>query len=280
VWLLYPHKRLWGRFGSAPVNEYDEWEVRPVRWHRDPYPQGHWATVSVFEDGSYWDGHESPWRRPGGDWEMRGRAAYVYFNPTAQDIRWATRHTDFWHHKGRMPVVYLGQTTSKMPGITVSHCGGVMSYSRGKTLQVDEAMGRRVSTRVWWEKMWDTEKPKHRFSCPGGWRHDERIRWPSIFGKWAESVGSDVFIPQDNGTWEELEEATSCEYYVVLSTRETMPFDAMMAAARGATVIGPDIPIYRELFDHKWLYPVVHQGHDVVAWGQADVREWFLNRFS
>lgn len=286
AYLLYPHRRLWARYGSAPINQYDEWEVRPIRWTRDMDKGGMFASAAVFEDGVIWKGREdndpfdAPWRRFMSETMRRRRATITYLNPTQKDIEWMGKHLDYWKDFRRTGGLLLGQPLNGLPAWSIHNTEGFLAYDKAWRDEANRTLPYKNATGILWRRFWDYSDHKHFISAPGTWRHTGRIRWPSLVGSWAAKKGWECHEGADTGRWEDVEEATDCAFYVIAETQATMPFDALIAAARGATVIAPDYGMYRRIFDQKWLYPVHSSGHDALAWGQADVREWLYSRLS
>ena len=284
VWLAYPHKRLWARYGSAPVNKYDEWEIRPIRWERQMDSWGLLASAAIFEDGVIWKGRETgqildaPWRTRERDEKKGRRASVVYLNPLRRDIEYGGRYSDFWHDKRRIPHLILGQPSRFLPKWATHECRGILAYDRQYRDLVNRETNPYFATSLHWRRFWDKEEPKHFISAPHEFRHTLRNRWPSMVKSWCERKGWPCHVPEDTGRWQDVEDATSCRFYVVASTAETLPFDAMIAYARGAMVIAPDVGVFPRIFHKKWLYPVHESGNHSLAWSQVEVREWLYNR--
>lgn len=277
VYLLHPSRYFWARYGSCPWSDYDEWEVRPVRWTRPLLASGFLSTYASFEEGCHFYGIKAPWRDVSDKYQRR--AGVIYLNPTHRDLRWGAQHREKWKNDLNTPQFYLGHpSTGTVPRSAIGIADGYYAYTRPYYDAVKADFGGRGYGLNYMDLLGPSREPSHKVVAAPNWRHQQRARYPSMVEGWCEDIGVDCHAPEDDGRWETMLDATDTEFYFVASTRETVPFDAMLAAARGAKVVGPSLPLWKELFDHKWLYPVALGAHNEAVWSQTEVREWFRAR--
>lgn len=278
MWMLYPNESHPERYGSRPVNEYDQWEVRPIRRNGKPlYSGGILHTVAAFEDGCLRLGIKAPWREFNKD---NRRAAVIYLNPTSRDIRFIQKHWRNFKKAYNIPDFFIGQSsTGKMPLGVGTWAEGIMVYDKGSKKhyksRIDKFHVEEVGQKNFWNKM---EHPRRRVAFASNWGHALRQRSHGVPQKWFHDWGYNTHVPEAD-RWQDVVDATDSEYYMVYSRRESIPFDAMRAISRGATLIAPDIKLYRRLPGKKVLYPARDCGHGQIAFSTTDVRLWLQNKF-
>ena len=303
VHLKYPTSNLYARYGvkGAETWEGDRWEIGTLRIPGKPlYPWGMMETFAKFEDGCQFGEsgvHPPPWRRQrrfGGqaNRSMKGagkrRGIPIYLNPTFRDCEYLRRHKEEWGSYYRCPKIMLGYTTPLgIPKGILEHTRSFYCLNRPDTDRI------RDSTQAY--KAY--EIPTKRFrnymggitdkcvSIAPNWRNKKRQRKPWA-AHWIREDFPGIRVKEQtrDATWEELLDATNCSIYVILSECETIPFDAYLAAARGAIIVAPNtelfsnIAVFRNAKGKKWLYPVRDYGHNRYGWSHTEVRHWLLPR--
>ena len=278
VWMLYPNERHPERYGSCPVNQYDKWEIRPIRRNHKPlYSGGIMHTVASFEDGCMRLGIKAPWR----EHNKKGRrATSIYLNPTSKDVRFIQRGWRKFKQHYNIPDLYIGQPSGgKLPRDVMAWGDGIFCYDKVAQKNIKQAVTDWGVNLMDYGRMWEPEGFGHELTIATNWGHDMRQRQPDICRKWFEDWGFRVHVPQGN-RWQDMMDAARSKYYVVMSRRETVPFDAKIAISCGSTLIAPDIPLYRRLpGKNKILYPARDCGRGEVAFSTTDVRFWLHNKF-
>ena len=305
VHLKYPTDKMWARYGMPQAKAWkgDLWEIGTLRTPGKPlYPWGMMHTFAAFEDGCLFskesDPHSAPWRRRrpvGGQsnrepqWALRRRGIPIYLNPTPRDIEYLRRHEKFWSNKYRCPKICLGfmRPNSVPHGLlgkvdwwyTLNPADAkYVRDTTGKSYLAAEAPSKKIG------KYLGVSKSKA-ISIAPNWRSVTRQRRP-FPAHWMREEFPDlkVKLPVRDSTWEEVVEATDCAIYIILSERETIPFDAYIAAARGAIIVAPNtplfqnIPMYRNKSAKKWLYTVRDYGHNRYGWSHTEIRQWLIPR--
>ena len=109
------------------------------------------------------------------------------------------------------------------------------------------------------------------------WRDMNVIRLPHVAENFGKALGLGVYMPKNNGTWEDFLLGTDTSFYILASAKEQVPFDAMIALARGATLVAPDVPIFQNLPGKKQLYPAKMSG-DRIIWSQTEVEQFLKGK--
>jgi len=304
VHLRYPSNRMWARYGVKGSEAWkgDRWEIGTLRVPGKPlYPWGLMHTFAAYEDGCIFskenDGpHSAPWRRRrkyGGhtnrscEWAGRRRGVPIYLNPTPRDIEYLRRHKKYWKNPHRCPKIMLGFTRPN--GVPRDLLPLVDCWY---TLNPEDAAFIRDTTKRPYLAAQAPSKKIGKYlgvshskaiSIAPNWKSATRIRRP-FAATWMKDgfPEAEVKLPKRDATWEEVVDATDCGIYIILSERETVPFDAYIAAARGAIIVAPNtplfqnIPMYRNKSAKKWLYTVRDYGHNRYGWSHTEVRQWLI----
>lgn len=303
VHLLYPTDRHHARYEmpSARVWREDMMEVRTIRWGSAPLHGGNMMqTFAMYEDGCLWGPsgyHSAPWRRrrrygsgynPDPEPAGKRRGIPIYLNPTLKDLKYLRNNKAYWSHHWRCPKVVLGFVApGSIPQSVVNLVDHFYCLNKEDQSTVRASLGPGKAFRI----------PTKEFKKYAGFAHDKAIsvapNWRNMRRQrkpWPETwIGQEfpalkVKTQARDATWEEVLDATDCSIYIILSEQETIPFDAYLAAARGAIIVAPDtplfrnIPMYRNFESKKWLYPVRDYGHNRYGWSHTEVRQWLLPR--
>jgi len=271
VWILHPTDYQKPHYGVYRVNEYDKWEIRPIRRNqRANDPNGVLATVAMFEEGCHRKKIRAPWREHNS--KMR-RANVVYLNPSRKDIYWGSENYEKFKQVWNIPRITLGEPLGyALPHNMSAWVDGIWSYSKESAKRIAEAMWPQFSTRLPWEKLWKKRETPSRYRTAflaHDWGDIGSMRHPELARAWVPA-GIEVKTCKNSRLGLDLVRATACDLYIIASTRESVPFDAMIALARGCTLVAPDQPIFRRLPGRKILYPSYNAG-DKILWSQGDV---------
>tara|TARA_R110000824_G_scaffold315135_2_gene502223 strand:- start:1219 stop:2271 length:1053 start_codon:yes stop_codon:yes gene_type:complete len=275
VWMVYPDRRLWARYGSSPVSGFEEWEIRPIRRNADLSPGGYMETVAKFEDSCHFLGIDAPWRTFG----KKKRASAVYLNPTERDVRWIQKnHSRFKRHYN-LPKFHTGQPADrKLPFGVTQFSDLIWCYDRQARDKLADAFSPYYSKRIPWERFWKKDRnPAYQAVAAPDWRDKSVIRHQSAAKCWGEAMGMDTEIVENGGRWEDFLLGTSCSMYIIATTREHIPYDAFAALARGATLVAPDVPAFQNLHGKKILYPAKMVG-DGIVWSQSEVEHYLTGK--
>ena len=305
VHLYYPSDKMWARYGvpQAATWKGDGWEVGTLRLPgKKLYPWGFMHSFAAYEDGCVYSNesevHSAPWRRRpiyGGhtnrhpEYSGNRRGIPIYLNPTPRDLEYLRRHERFWRHPKRCPKIMLGFTQPNgVPRglLPLVNCWYTLNptdarYVRentGKSFMAAEIPSKKIGKTLGISK-------SRAISIAPNWRSATRQRRP-FAATWMKDEFPDleVKLPKRDSTWEEVVDATDCAIYIILSERETIPFDAYLAAARGAIIVAPNtplfqnIPMYLNKSAKKWLYTVRDYGHNRYGWSHTEVRQWLIPR--
>lgn len=281
VWIMVPNERHMAYHGAYPVGEFDKWEIRPIRWRNRPLDkQGFMASAALFEEGCFRKKIKAPWREHN---SKNLRATLVYLKPTLRDLMWAVNKRDTFRNAFNCPEFILGEPSGwTMPRQAHEWVSGVWTWTRGKAQTFAKSYWPTFGFPLPWWKWWtdDRESGRERpeFGVAEAFGDHQTMRHPGIAYRWIMMMDGEVDRPEKPDTWQGLMQATWCKFYIVATTREAVPFDAMIAAARGATLIAPDTPAFRKIPGKHWLYPVQDAG-DSVLWNQTDVGTLILGRY-
>jgi len=303
----YTSSTLWARYrckGYETGHQEDRWEVGTLRLPGKPlYPWGMMETFANVEDGcNFGDSgkHTPPWRRSrytGGQANRSQKTSHkrrgipLYLNPTARDIEYLRRHQTHWQSRFRCPKIYLGYTQGFpipkdiMPLVEGFYCLNPQDVAHIRD-SIGPKYGAEIPTKKFRPFMGGITRKKVVSIAPN-WRNPQRNR-KSWAASWVKDAlpGVEVDLPQRDATWQELLRVTDCGIYVILSERETLPFDAYLAAARGAIIVAPNtllfqnIPMFRNNSRKKWLYSVRDYGHNRYGWSHTEVRHWLIPRLN
>lgn len=284
-WLLYPDRTKSARYGSCVVDErYDKWEIRPARWAKPNYPGPFLRTIAGFEDGRYRTGTpDSPWWHND---EKKKRGSYVFPNPSASDLEFISRNTEQYKHGLNIARLWIGSIFGK--GIhprATAFADGIICYTQAGFEAARQAYDRKFyALRISWESFghharWDKE-PRDKYAFALNWGNPNRHRlghsaygWPEACA-WKDAASTFRPDPQADD-WRTLMRAVRAENYIVLSQRETLPFDVLLAGCYGARIIAPDIPLFRSLpLKKRLLYPVHSPRHNEAVFGLVEAREY------
>ena len=276
VWLMYPDKKQWARHGALEVSGFEEWEIRPVRRMKELNSGGFMSTVVAFEDGCHRLKIKAPWRTFN---ERRRRAVGVYLNPTERDIAWIKKNHKSFLKDYNLPKLHIGQPASRsLPYGVTQWADLIWCYDREARDRLAEAFEPHFVKRIPWERFWKEEKkPAHQAVAAPDWRDMSVIRLPHVAKKFGEALGLEVHNPKNNGTWEDFLLGTSCSKYILATTRERVPFDALVALSRGATLVAPNVPLFQRLHGKKILYPAKMVGEGIV-WSQSEVEHYLIGK--
>lgn len=277
VWTLYPRDFHADYHGAYPISEYDKWEVRPIRWRKRPLDRrGFLATAAMFEEGCHRKQIKAPWR----EHNQKGkRACYVYLNPNRRDLDWGSRHYETFRNAYNIPELILGEPLRHaLPANSHEWISGVWTYQKEIAKRLQGAFWNRFGYHLpwwrWWEEDRESTDERPLFGIAEAWGDVQVMRHPGMAMKW---IGGDAVRPESDTKWESLIGATWCQFYIIATTRESIPFDAMIAAARGAKLVAPDVPAFRNIPGEHLLYPA-HQTGDNILWSQSDVAGWVVGR--
>lgn len=283
-WLLYPDRTKKDRYGSCVIDErYDCWEIRPARWKKPNYPGPFLFTVAQFEEGRHWMRiQDAPW------WncdEKRKRACYVYPNPTTRDLDFIASNVEKYRTNYNMARFWTGPVFGKgfHPQMT-RFANGLIAYTQEGWKAARSAYdGKFYAARIFWQEFghhiyWDRQ-PRDKYAFALNWGNADRRRIGASAYSWPQECGwagaERTFRPDPRAdNWQDLMRAVRAENYLILSQRETLPFDALLADTYGARIIAPDIPLYRGLpLRNKVLYPVHAPRQNEAVFGFAELRE-------
>jgi hypothetical protein len=303
VHLYYPSDRLWARYGlpQAAVDKADGWEVGTLRLPgKDLYPWGMMHSFASYEDGCIFskdsDRHSAPWRRrpiygghtnrhPENSGNRRGIP--IYLNPTARDIEYLRRHENFWRVAWRCPKIMLGLVRpNKVPLGLMGLVNCWYSLNPVDTSHTRKGLENSyIAAEIPSKKLggYLGITRSKAISIAPNWRSRGRQRKP-FAASWVKDEFPDlqVKLPQRDATWQDFVDVTDCGIYIVLSEQETIPFDAYLAAARGAILVAPNtplfqnIPMYLNKTGKRWLYTVRDYGHNRYGWSHTEVRQWLI----
>jgi hypothetical protein len=270
VWIVYPNRVHGRHYGVYPVNEYDKWEIRPVRRrNRALDPAGMLATVAMFEEGCFRKKIKAPWR----EWnEKQRRANVVFLNPSRVDIHWGAKNHEKFKKVWNVPRLAVGPPLRfGMPVNTAEWIDSIWSFSDRGVKVARESMWSQFADRLPWEKLWEKRPAGQKTAfLAHEWGDAGTLRYPELAKQWVpRSV--QTYTCQNSRSGADLLRATGCDLYIIASAAEAVPFDAMIAAARGATIIAPDRPIYRWLPGRKILFPCHDGGGGRIIWNNTDV---------
>ena len=276
VWLLYPDKRHWARHGAFDVSGFEEWEVRPVRRMRELEGGGFMSTVAAFEDGCHHLKIDAPWRTYN---SKRRRAVGVYLNPTEQDLKFVKNCWEDFKRPYNMPEFHIGAPADrKFPAGFTAWTDLVWTFDKEARDNLQEAFEPWFARCLPWWRWWKTEKDhKYEAVAAPNWRSTAVMRHPETAKRWGEALGLSVTEPKNDGTWEDFLLGTDTSFYILASAKEQVPFDAMIALARGATLVAPDVPIFQNLPGKKQLYPAKMSG-DRIIWSQTEVEQFLKGK--
>jgi len=279
VWILYPNTKQWARHGSYQASDYDNWEIRPIRRNDNLENAGILATVARFEDGCHHLGIKAPWR----EWNSKGRRAVcVYLNPTQGDINWGVIHHEKFKKGFNLPKFHIGAPKNRvLPKNFLAWVDDVWCYDTDGKENLNSSIGPYFGKRIPWFNWWKNDRkalPKYDFGIAGHWKDNGVNRSLAIAKDWCPDWGN-IHEPRVDreSRWEELLDTTDCRWYMVATTRESIPFDAMIAVARGATLVAPDVPVFSQLPGKKILYPAKMSGERII-WSQIEVKAWLQNK--
>lgn len=279
VYITYPTEHCRPRHGAYPVGEYDKWEVRPIRWRRRPLnPKGILATMVDFEEGCHRKKIKAPWR----EWNSKNRrCALVYLHPNRQDLSYASRRWRDFKAARNVPDFFLGPPfTYGIPPSAIAWLDGIWSFSNEGHKRMTKAFGGgcfRIPWESWWAEDAESGKPKPRFGIAQPWGDMGTKRWPGLAVQWAQDAGGSMVRGRDDNSWQGFLPTTRAEFYMLATTRESVPWDAMIAVARGSTLVAPDTPMFRALPGRKILFPALAQG-DQIVWSSSETRQWIKQR--
>lgn len=257
VWILYPHPSMAHRFAMEDFTGYEEWEIRPVRRDRPLLSAGFFPTVAAFQQGAWWCKTDAPWKYP--EFIRKRQPVAIYMAPTLKDINWMHRHLEKWKHTYNIPKLFIGAFyADNLPAGFHRICDGVVCLTKETQATIFKATppGFPVITLPW-KQMWAKEEdPAYDFGLAMPFRDRFAVRNPVWARDWIPEGSWKVSNTLEKGFHQDLAEATSCRYYMVGSQREGIPWDAMIALARGATLVAPDAEPFRRIAGNKILYPV------------------------
>lgn len=307
IYLIYAEEEQQRRYGlgaliESPVpDNYYQHEVRPRK--RNPHRIHHrtrihglaWSFVQM-ERNCHKRGLPAPWRwsKYGDDQPLHDRRPIgVMLEPDPLDLRFFHEHEKWWHRYDRMPRLWLGAgAVGKLHPTFIRWLSGVLCFTPAGHAYADQALEgletlayAMPSSRLLTPSGRGDAPPKYTFGIADNWDSGgKRSRSPSM----AQFILSKLppgtaYIPPDGTQSGSLAEALDCRAYLVLSQEESMvPYDALLALAGGATVIGPNLPIWRSVKSIKpgrvALYPVRPQGNNRCVWNALDVAAFLKAR--
>jgi len=276
-YILYPSDRHASRYGVYPCNEYDAWEIRPIRWRGRPLAKGGiMSTVANFEEGCFRLKIPAPWRNLN---TKNLRAAYVYFNPDRREVAWIDRHHEKFRKVYNVPTLVLGHPLGyQFPVGALEWCSHLWAMETEFGNEVNRSTKPGFSKRLLWEKLWPSKrKIEPTVALAGHWGDLGTLRSPEMARDW---IPPELEVVEFGGSekCQDLEAATDCGYYVIASSRETVPFDAMIAAAKGSVLIAPNTPAFTWIPGRKILYPARDAGNGIISWNPPDVASLIFSK--
>ena len=280
-WILYPDRTKAARYGSRPISEYDKWEIRPIRRERENLREGTFATVAAFEKGCQWLHIPAPWRTYN---RKHRRACVVYLNPKPHDVAYISRTWDEWRRSNNVDAFYWGPVFGKgFPTGYLTYTSGAVCFTQEgfNAARASLANTGKAVARIFWETLFaprPANGPTYAFAP--SWGHADRDRLDMTATAWAQSWRpGEVWADPAADSWQAVQAATAAKFYIILSRKEQFPFDALIASARGATIVAPDIPLYRNIRVNKILYPCFTQTHNQCALSLPETREFLKETF-
>lgn len=272
AYLLYGAPHQWAHYGAFPAG-YDDEEVRPL-WRNKSAPHG--GVLRAFMDwleGARYRRVRPPWLAK----VNASRALVVALSPSREDLRWLIGHADRWNALRHELILALPSLElESLPANFLSVCKGIWTFSDADHRRVAEGVTKGFSWRVPWEAFW-LRQPRYDFGLAGDFRDPDVYRKPEAVRRLLAGYGS-VAPVLDRGMWEDLAEATACRFFLVPTIREPrMPLDALIAAGRGAIILGPDMAPLRALDAPKLLWPARDCGGGLCHWDSGDLRGWLQN---
>ena len=268
VWILYPGGNP-DKYGAYPCSEYDKWEIRDLTKNKYLKPEGFFASVAGFEEGCHWMKIKAPWR----EWNSKNkRACVVYLNPLEKDLKWMGRNWQNFKKPFNIPSLMLGAPPNrKLPRFIEQMSNMIWTFDRDARNNLAKAFHETFAKRLRWETWWKTQYEfKNEAVAAPDWCDMSVRRFPNVAENWAEALGLKVYHPKNNGSWQDFLFGTDAKMYILATTKESVPFDAMIALARGCTLVAPDVPLFQRLHGKKKLYPAKMVG-DRIIWSQTEV---------
>lgn len=301
-YIIYQEEEMQSSYGvgaliESPVpDNYYQHEVRPRK--RNPYrihfrTRIHglaWSFVRM-ELLSHRMKMPPPWR-----WSKYGddqpkhdrRPIMVMLEPDQLDLRFFSDHERLWKRFDRVPKLHLGAgSLGRLPPTFMRWLDGVLALTPAGHKYAYEAL-EGLDTRADFiptDRLLTPGEPKFTYGIAQNWDSGgKRNRSPSMAPFILSKLPPGTVAPlQDEAHGASVIESANCRAYLVLSQAEEMvPYDAILALAGGATVIGPDIPIWRGIKSIKpkkvALYPVRPQGNNRCVWNALDVAAFLKSR--
>lgn len=273
-------------------DHWNQWEVRPRKWNpktiqHKTRKSGLAATFCRMEINSHKAGLMAPWRyTPYGDAQPRHdrRALGVMLEPSPLDLQFFHEKEYLWHRFLVMPRLYLGaQALGRLPPTFMRWLYGVLALTPAGFSYAEAALAPFEDVGVYAvnsHRFLTKGQPKYDFGVADNWDSaGRRTRMPgsaqSILN-WAGFGQKRIYQPPTGDRWDTLAEAINARVYLVLSQNEGMvPYDALLALAGGAIVVGPNTPVWKSVQSYApkkvVLYPTRPQGHNRCLWAAQDV---------
>jgi len=277
VWLLYPTPNLWARYGSTPeVSGYEEHEIRPIRKRGKLEPGGFLATVAQYEESCFHHRVIPPWRKFN---SKKRRPVGVLLNPSDRDNWFLKKHYNKLKSPFNIPEFHLGAPPNRrLPLGFACYTDLIWTFDPEAAQKLRDSVAPWFARTLDFHKLWKKKKEHtHQAAVALNWRNKLTRRHPDIAEKWGSALGLETYRAKDDGTWQDFLFGTDCSAYILATAKEQVPFDAMIAMARGATLIAPDVPLFQHLPGKRVLYPAKMDG-DRIIWSQSEVEHYLRGK--
>ena len=277
VWLIYPTPNLWARYGSSDeVSGYEEYEIRPIRKNGRLEGAGFLATVAQYEESCFFHGAVPPWRKFN---SKKRRPVGVMLNPSALDLQFLRRNFGKLKNKFNIPEFHMGAPPDRrMPLGFTAYTDLIWTFDDEASQRLRDSIEPRFARTLDFHRLWKKKKEHaNEASVALNWRNATTRRHPDIAEKWGSALGLETYRARDDGTWQDFLLGTDCSAYILATAKEQVPFDAMIALARGATLVAPDVPLFQHLPGKRMLYPAKMNG-DRIIWSQSEVEHYLRGK--
>jgi hypothetical protein len=269
---LDPERDLDHRGFFASYVMIEEGCLREKTWSEDPLSRKRFGNRKAIVP---------PWR------EFKAsprRAAAIAFGLSKKDLSFIYRERDFWKDDRRAPVLQTifpwGRT---IPRDFMSHCDLLWALDYKTLGELQKSLGyRRTCLAPWWDFPFPPVTPRYDFGLAHDWGEtSRRRRRPDAGRAIANGLGEIAPVLDRPDSAEQVAMQTDCKVYLAMSQREeTYPWDVLIAAARGASVVVPKTQRYEILLKRlpsrrKLFYKVQNVGEPgLLHWHTGEVRGW------
>lgn len=293
------HAKRYGvgkRIESPVPDAYYDHEVRPRKRnpqhiHHATRERGLAWSMTKMEVNSQKRGEAGPWRfskyiddQP----RQHRQPLMVLLEPTEKDLAFFSAHERWWHRPDLMPRLWLGAgALGRLPPTFMRWLDGVIALTpSGHQAAYDafeglDARAYQIPTDRLLTPKNRKNPPKWVYAFADNWdAGGNRLRSPQMASWLLRGVpmAERAFVPQAGaGDYSAtLAEALNCWFYIVVSQDEgIIPYDGVLALAGGATVIAPNVAVWRSVKGISpgkvLLYPVRQTGNNRCAWNAVEV---------